>query len=139
MKKTIVCYTTSNNEIVNAAKEYFLSEGYEIQDIITENGEIGIQARKTSWLRKCSGTSYAMQVIVKEHDNYRYEITAGWGEWLSKGTVVFVATFIAFGFLLIPAVVGMVNQKNLPQKCLDYTTNRIKTRHPLCRIYNQAK
>lgn len=137
-KKLIVCSTTSEQEIINAAKKYFISKNFEVQNVITENGEIGIQARKTSWVRKCSGTSYALQVVVKKQSENRYEITAGWGEWVSKGAVALVATFIAFGFLIIPTVIGMVNQKNLPEKCLDSIACEVIKQNTLCYVYNSA-
>jgi len=137
--KTIVCSTTSAQKIINAAREYFIEKGFEIQDIITENGEIGLQARKTSWLRKCSGTSYALQIIVKERSNNRYVVTAGWGEWIAKGSVVLFATFIAFGILIIPAMIGMANQASLPDNCLEYVTSSISAQNPLCLVYNEAK
>jgi len=115
-----------------------LGNGYEVQDIITESGELGLQAKKSGWIRKCSGTSYAIQLVVKQCSDSRYVVTAGWGEWLAKGTVVFVATFIAFGFLLIPALVGIVNQKNLPDKCLSHVADTISRRHALCKVFSDA-
>lgn len=137
--KTIVCSTTSAQEILGVAKRYFDINDFEVQDIITENGDVGIQARKTSWLRKCSGTSYALQIVVSKKDGNRYVVSAGWGEWLAKGTVVLVATFIAFGFLIIPAMFGIVNQKNLPDRCLDYVTSTVVARNALCKVYDDAR
>ena len=138
-KKIIVCSTTSEQEIINAAKEYFGSEGFEYQDVITENGEVGVQARKTGLIRKCTGTSYALQVMVKKCDNNKYEITAGWGEWLSKGAVVMVATFVAFGILIIPAMFGIMSQCSLPSECLDSITNRVSCQNPICKVYELSK
>ena len=137
-KKTIICTTTSTGEILRTARAYLESEGFEVQEVLTENGERGLQARKSSWLRRCSGTSYALQLIVKEAPGCRFELQAGWGEWLAKGAVVLFATFIALGVLIIPALVGIVNQKNLPEKCLEAVSERIKAQNALCRIYGEA-
>ncbi|MBQ7364772.1 MAG: hypothetical protein IJW46_04165 [Clostridia bacterium] len=137
--RTIVCSTTSEQEIINAARTYFLEEGFDIQDVITENGEIGIQARKSSWIRKCSGTSYALQVIVSHPSENRYVVTAGWGEWFLKSTVATFATFIALWWMIIPSVVGMVNQAKLPNACLDRMSATVAEQNPQCRIYIDAK
>lgn len=140
MKKRIIhCSTTSTQEILRAARTYFLSEGFEVQEVLTESGEIGLQARKTGWLRKCSGTSYALQVVVKELPNNRFEVTAGWGEWVSKGAVALFATFVACGFLILPAIYGFINQMTLPDECLDSITATVSHQNPLCRIYEPAK
>ena len=138
-KRIIVCNTTSEQEIIHAARTYFLSEGFEVQDVVAEGGEIGLQARKSSWLRNCSGTSYALQVLVKKKTDNTYVITAGWGEWFKKGTVAFVATFVAFGFLLIPSMIGMANQNKLPDNCLNYVSSRIAMQNSLCQVFAQAK
>ena len=138
-KRIIVCNTTSEQEIIHAARTYFLNEGYEIQDVIAESGEIGLQARKSNWLRNCSGTSYALQVLVKKQSDSTYEVSAGWGEWFKKGTVVFVATFIAFGVLIIPALIGMTNQSKLPERCLNYISTKISIQNSACQIYKNAK
>ena len=138
-KKTILCSTTSEREILESAKAYLTSNGFEIQDVITADGKIGIQGRKTSWIRKCSGTSYALQIVVEKQSDSCYSVTAGWGEWVSKGAVVIISTFIAFGVLLIPAIFGIVNQKNLPDNCLDYVSEVIMRQNPICQIYNEAK
>ena len=137
-KRVVVCSTISEQEIIHEARKYFLSEGFEVQDVITERGEIGLQARKSSWLRKCSGTSYALQVLVKKQSNNAYEVTAGWGEWFSKGAVAFVATFVAFGVLLVPALIGMANQKSLPDKCLDHVSKNILRQNALCYVYKEV-
>ena len=138
-KKVIVCSTTSETEIINAAKKYFRENNFEYQDVITENGDIGVQARKTGLIRKCTGTSYALQVVVRKQAENRYEITAGWGEWLSKGAVVLVATFVAFGVLIIPALFGLANQNALPGECLDSIANTVAYQNPFCNVYEQSK
>jgi hypothetical protein len=138
-KRIIVCNTTSEQEIIQAARNYFLCEDFEVQDVVAESGEIGLQARKSSWLRNCSGTSYALQVLVKKQTDNTYVITAGWGEWFKKGTVAFVATFVAFGFLIIPTLLGMANQSKLPDRCLNYVSSRIAMQNSLCQVYAQAK
>jgi len=138
-KKTILCSTTSEREILEAARNYLTSNDFEVREVITDSGELGLQGRKTSWIRKCSGTSYALQIVVKKQSDSCYSVTAGWGEWVSKGAVVIVSTFIAFGVLLIPAIFGIINQKNLPDSCLDFVSEEITRQNPICQIYSEAK
>lgn len=138
-KRTIICNTTSTEQIIGAAKQFFISNGYEIQDIMTPGGVVGIQARKTNFLRKVSGTSYALQVIVEKKGISEYEVTAGWGEWLGKSAVVAIATFVAFGFLIVPATVGIVNQAKLPKKALDNIGATVSAYNPVCAVYGEAK
>ena len=137
-KRTIISQTTSTEQIIRAAREYFVKNGYEIRNVRTEDGKIGIQAKKTNLVRKCSGTSYALQVIVDKKGIDEYEITAGWGEWLGKSTVMAVATFVAFGFLVIPAAIGMANQAKLPKKVLESITSTISVCNPDCKVYDKA-
>ena len=139
MKKMIInCDNITAEAILERAKSYFAREEFEVQDVVTESGEVGIQARKTSWYRNITGTSYAAQIIVKKLGENRYEVTAGWGKWLDKGVVAIVATFVAFGVLIIPTLIGIRNQLKLPTECLDYVANGLSAQYNNCRCFYVA-
>ena len=79
--------------------------------------------------------SYAFRLVVRRTKDNSYELSAGWGKWADKVIVGGIAVFIAFGVLVIPTCVGIINQIRLPKQCLDYVSQALKLAHPECRIY----
>ena len=140
MKKIIVkCKNTSENEVINIARNYFRNHNYEYQNAMTDNGDICIQAKKSNWIRSLTGTNYAIQLVVHRRDDETIEITAGWGSWFGKSSVILFATFIAFWWLAIPASVGFANQAQLPSTTLDAISATLTSCHSDCYIYQEAK
>ena len=136
MKKMIVKCNTSPEEIINTGKAYYSRLGFETQSAMTESGDLCMQVRKTSLLRNMTGTSYALQLVVKKVDDNSYELTAGWSKWADKVIVGTVATFVAFGFLIIPTCIGISRQAKMPTECLNHISDVLKAYHPECIAYH---
>ena len=138
MSKSIVVnnYYGTAESIVGLVKEYFSNNDFEYEAALNSSGNQCIQARKSNWLRNASGTSYALLVEVKKNNDSSYIVTAGHGKWADKMVVGGVATFVAFGFLIIPVVIGAVRQIRLPGNLLNYVKGQLAVKHPNCSAYN---
>jgi len=132
----IVKCNTTPEEIIHTGIAYYSQLGYETQHAITEDGELCMQVRKNSWIRNATGTSYALQMVVHKVDDQSYELIAGWSKWADKVIVGFIATFIAFGVLLIPTMVGINHQRKMPSECLSHIAKVLKAYHPECTAYH---
>ena len=140
MKKMyIVCESTSADEIIAIAKRYLIADDFEVQEALDDAGNLCLQGRKTSLLRNVSGTSYAIQLQVHQRNDGSYVLSAGWGKWMDKVLVGGIATFVAFGFMLIPVIIGGVIQKKLPQKLLSEIYDKIQLKYPDSRVFMEAK
>lgn len=136
MKKMIVKCNTTPEEIIHTGKAFYSRLGYETQSAMTEDGDLCMQVRKTSVLRSMTGTSYALQLVVRKKDDNCYELTAGWSNWADKLIVGTVATFVAFGFLIIPTCIGINHQRKMPTECLNHIADVLKAYHPECVAYH---
>ena len=133
----VKCNTTPE-EIIETARAYYSQLGYDTQMAITENGDLCMQAKKDGLLRNVTGTSYALQLVVRRVEDDAYELTAGWSKWADKLVVGFVATFVAFGVLIIPTIVGINHQRKMPSECLKYVASVLKAYHPECIAYHRV-
>lgn len=140
MKKMyVVSPEVTPEEIISIARRYLLSEDFEVQDALDDKGNLCIQGKKTNLLRKVSGTDYAIQLQVEHRADGSYVLNAGWGQWLSKVVTGGIYTFVAFGFMIVPVIVGSVTQKKLPQKLLDEIQDKLMLKYPESHIYMEAR
>ena len=138
MKQMYVKCNTTPEEIIETARAYYSQLGYDTQMAITENGDLCMLAKKDGLLRNVTGTSYALQLVVRRVEDDAYELTAGWSKWADKLVVGFIATFVAFGVLIIPTVVGINHQRKMPSECLKYLASVLKAYHPECIAYHRV-
>ena len=136
MKKMIVKCNTTPEEIIEIGKTYYAQQDFETQTAITENGDLCMQVKKGGWFRNATGTSYALQMVVHKTGENTYELVTGWSKWADKVIVGFIATFIAFGVLLIPTCIGIDRQRRMPIECLNNVSQVLKAYHPECVTYN---
>lgn len=136
MKKMIVKCNATPSEIIETGKAYYTQLGYETKYAMTENGDMCLQVRKSSWLRNATGTAYALQMVVHRTADDSYELIAGWSKWADKVVVGFVASFVALGVLIIPTCVGINRQLKMPTECLNHISNVLKAYYPECIAYH---
>ena len=140
MKKMyVVCDQISAEEIVSIARDYLLSNNFEVQDALDEAGNLCLQGKKSNMLRKVAGMDYAVQLQVQYRTDGSYVLNAGWGRWLSRVLGGTVYTFVAFGFMIIPVIMGTVTQRRLPKKLLEDLQIKILQKYPDSHIYMEAK
>ena len=104
-----------------------------------KDGSPCVQARKSSWIRNATGTSYAVQIVARDVYPGTIRVSAGWGKWIDKVLVGGFATFIALGVLIVPVIVGTIKQKNLPEKALNTLRDTLGVTHPECKVFRLAK
>ena len=95
-----------------------------------------MQVKKTGLVRNLTGTSYALQMVVHKKEDGSCLLTAGWSKWADKIIVGAVATFVAFGFLLVPTVIGASKQYKMPTECLNNVAAALKAHDPECIAYH---
>ena len=118
MKKKIYAFTGDKNirTTAQAVAEYLENdEKMETQKMSLDGGAMVVQARtRHGNLKQWVGMDKAITVKLMPTGENAMTVEIGKGEWLKKGLLIGVGTFIVAWPLAVTSTIGMVKQGQLP-------------------------
>jgi Short C-terminal domain len=101
-------------DVMRELENWLRGEGFNYQDLKTEDGGTLIQIEQQGGWRKFVGMSSALNIILcKKDDELTVEIGAG--QWFDKAAAGVVSLFLLWP-LAVTAAIGAWNQMKLPER-----------------------
>jgi serine/threonine protein kinase len=102
------------SELMDDLEDWLRGEGFNTQDLKTEDSASLVQIEKQGGWRKLVGMSTALNIILDQHgDELTVEIGAG--QWLDKAAAGVVSLFVLWP-LAVTAAIGAWNQMKMPER-----------------------
>jgi serine/threonine protein kinase len=95
-------------------ERWLIGQGFNVQDLLTEDGATLIQMEQKSTWRKLTGMSSALNIILDHRDD-ELIVEIGAGHWMDKAAVGAVSLFVLWP-LAVTAAIGAWSQMKLPEQ-----------------------
>jgi hypothetical protein len=116
------CSSNKFPTVVDSVEEWLAQSGYNVQRLITENGDILLQVERQGSWRKLIANSIALNVLLS-HNQDSLSVSIGSGRWLDKAAIGAVALVFALPIALAGLTatgVGTWKQYRLPDKIMAF-------------------
>ena len=118
------CRTGEHLRLIADVKSWLDGQGFDSQEMSTENDRHLIQIKKRGGWRDFVGMATSLNLVFHQaEDTLTVEIGAG--KWIDKAAVGTVSLFILWP-LALTAGYGAWEQMKMPQKIFDYIRNRLQ-------------
>jgi hypothetical protein len=112
--------------LISEVKSWLDSQGFDSQQMNTENESLLLQIKKRGGWRDFVGMATSLNIVFNQSDD-TLTVEIGAGKWIDKAAVGTVSLFILWP-LAITAGMGAWEQMKLPQKIFDFIGNRLSYR-----------
>lgn len=112
--RSFLCPRSRFQNLLLSIEGWLASEGFQHQQLQTEDGGILVQIEKAGGWRKVVGMSTALNIVFRQVDN-TVNVEIGTGRWIDKAAVGTVSLFILWP-LAITAGIGAWQQAKMPDR-----------------------
>ncbi len=121
--RRFTCNPTDSVRIVSDVKSWLGSEGFDAQQMSTDNQGILLQIKKRGGWRDFVGMSTSLNLVFHQSAD-TMTVQIGAGKWIDKAAVGTVSLFILWP-LAITAGIGAWEQMKMPEKVFDFIGARL--------------
>jgi hypothetical protein len=127
-KKTrkFICPSKQTSTVIGDVKGWLDSQGFDSQQVKTENGGELLQIKKRGGWRDFVGMATSLNIVFYQSGD-TLTVQIGSGKWVDKAAVGTVSLFILWP-LAITAGFGAWEQMKMPEKIFDYIGSRLHSK-----------
>jgi hypothetical protein len=124
--RKFICPSKQTSTVINDVKGWLDSQGFDSQQMKTENGGELLQIKKRGGWRDFVGMATSLNIVFY-HSGDTLTVQIGSGKWVDKAAVGTVSLFILWP-LAITAGFGAWEQMKMPERIFDYIGSRLHSK-----------
>jgi hypothetical protein len=124
--RKFICPSNQTSTVIGDVKGWLDSQGFDSQQMKTENGGELLQIKKRGGWRDFVGMATSLNIVFYQSGD-TLTVQIGSGKWVDKAAVGTVSLFILWP-LAITAGFGAWEQMKMPEKIFDYVGSRLHSK-----------
>ena len=124
--RKFICQSKQTSTVISDVKGWLDSQGFDSQQMKTENGGELLQIKKRGGWRDFVGMATSLNIVFYQSGD-TLTVQIGSGKWVDKAAVGTVSLFILWP-LAITAGFGAWEQMKMPEKIFDYVGSRLHSK-----------
>jgi ribosomal protein L37E len=124
--RKFICQSQQTSTVIGDVKGWLDSQGFDSQQMKTENGGELLQIKKRGGWRDFVGMATSLNIVFYQSGD-TLTVQIGSGKWVDKAAVGTVSLFILWP-LAITAGFGAWEQMKMPEKIFDYIGSRLHSK-----------
>jgi hypothetical protein len=124
--RKFICPSKQTSTVISDVKGWLDSQGFDSQQMKTENGGELLQIKKRGGWRDFVGMATSLNIVFYQSGD-TLTVQIGSGKWVDKAAVGTVSLFILWP-LAITAGFGAWEQMKMPEKIFDYIGSRLHSK-----------